>query len=1171
MRLLATGKTFMLKRFDLTIRHLVMRLTIALTILFSLNVSAKAFTQKVTIPDRQLSWSQLFESINKQTGYDFLYNEKELAKIPVARAGFRNASLEEVLNQYFDGKSIRYQIINKVIVVTLNTEKELHAPENFFPSPPPPIPIKGIVTNEKGEPVEGVSVTIKGSSTSVISNSKGEFEIAVQGARATLVFTHVGYESREVRLSGQTFLEVQLQPRVDELNDLVIIGYGSQRRKDLTGAISSVKIKEEEASQFVSVDALIRGRAPGVNVTTNNAAPGASLSMKIRGVNSLRGENEPLYVVDGIIMDSPAENEVNAISVGNYNAQEAQSGLSGINPRDIESIEILKDAAATAIYGSRGANGVVLITTKQGRGAPKLNFNSTISVDLVSKHIPMLNGLEYARYQNEARALDGVSPLYDIDANNSIRLHVPADVLQQFPDSVGRLQEPVDWQDRIFRPTITQNHRLSLAGSSDRTRYYLALGVLNQQGIVEGSALKQGDIRLNLDRDISNKVKISAKLSSVLSQNNMIIGTELSGINNLIRNITASPPLRTSADYLLEQGLVGEEFEDLLGPETFIAGYDDNTQEFRLLTGLQLTYRISKVFTYQLNFGGDLRIKNRERWQGPETGAGRLYNGMAGQSSLNRLRYNVDNLLLFNYQIDKNHKIDGTIGVVLDESLFRSQAIQGSDYSLNSLRFNGISFANVFYPIRLVKSKNTLLSGLSRINYTFNDKYLISAAIRADGSSKFAEGNKFSYFPSFSVAWKAINEPFLRNNTLFSDLKLRASWGRTGNQGIGPYGTFTPYNFATYPNADDNLAVGAAVGSIANKDLRWETTEQVNAGINFGLLRNRINATVDVFSKKTSDLLQNIPIPSSTGFETMLVNLGDITNRGLEIGIDALLIDKKVKWSVGGNISFVRNKIDYLGLTPSQFGKDELVAFLGNRISNAQITDPANIFIQGRQIGLFWGYQTAGVYVDQTAADAGPRYLGVANQPGDVVYIDQNGDGNINDLDRTIIGNPNPKFNFGLNTSVSLNQLTLDLFFYGVYGNEIINSNLWDQINPFINSPRNISRTAYQNAWRTDAPSDKYLRLNAAPNSNLTDRYVENGSFMRLGQATLSWKVPVKGNKTFKGLNIYASGRNLFTITNYSGYDPEVNSFAFDGTRIGIDLASYPNVRSFLLGFNVTF
>lgn len=1165
MKLFAVGKPLPLKGLIPTKLYLVMKLTVALLIFATLHASAKGFSQKVTIPDKKLTWVQLFEIIKTQTGHDFIYNEKLLENTTVARASFKNVPLQEVLDFYLKGLPVKYTIVNNAIVLSAGTVNNVLEDTQI----PPPVTIKGRVITEKGEPLAGVSVSFKGTKITTLTDVDGRYTITSNGSPSILTFTHVSHNTIETNINGRQVIDVQMTANYNELEDLVIIGYGSQNRKDLTGAVTSLKIKEQEASQYSSIDALIRGRSPGVNVSSNNAGPGATLSMKIRGVNSLRGDNQPLYVVDGIIMDSPAENEPNAISVGNYNAQEAQNGLTGINPRDIESIEILKDASATAIYGSRGANGVVLITTKQGKGAPKITVESTISVDKVSKKLDVLDGLTYAKYQNELRMVNTEEAKFDIGTDNSIRLHVPDAVRLLYPDSIGNLQKQVDWQKEIYRPTITQNHRVSLSGSNDKTKYFLAFGLLSQEGVVQNSGLKQGDIRLNLQKDVSKKFKLSGSVNAVLSKNNMIIGTELSGLNNLIRNITASPPLRTAATELIEQGYV-DEFEDLVGPETFIAGYDDKTQEFRLLSSLQATYRISNVFTYQLNFGSDLRIKNRERWQGPETGAGRLYNGMAGQSSLNRLRYNVDNLLLFNKKINKDNKIDGTIGTVLDENYFRSQAVQGSDYSLNSLRFNGISFANVSYPIRLTKSKTTLLSGLARVNYTFKNKYLISASIRADGSSKFTEGNKFSYFPAAAFAWKMTDENFLKNSKAISEMKLRLSWGRTGNQGIGPYGTFTQYNFATYPNADDNLDVGASVATIANKDLRWETTQQYNAGIDYGLFRNKLTGTIDVFSKQTFDLLQNIPLPTSAGFETILVNLGDISNKGLDFGLNAVVLDKTIKLDIGGNISFVRNKIVKLGLPPTQFGKEDLVAFLGNKISNAQITDPANIFIEGRSIGLFWGYQTNGVYYDAAEAADGPKYIGITNQPGDIRYVDQNGDGIVNDLDKTVIGDPNPKFSYGFNADLSYKDFKFSLFFYGTAGNQIANTNLWDLNNTF-NNPRNISRDAYQNAWRPDAPSREYTRLSANSNSVFTDRYVESGSFLRLGLASLSYNVPVKESKVFKAINVYLTGRNLMTFTKYSGYDPEVNSYAFDGTRIGIDMSSYPNVRSYLLGINVTF
>jgi TonB-linked SusC/RagA family outer membrane protein len=1007
------------------------------------------------------------------------------------------------------------------------------------------VEVKGYVKDTDGKPLEGVSVLRKANEKGTITDANGFFSLKLANANATLIFSYVGYATQTVKATDKAEMQIVMERTVVSQDEVVVIGYGTAKRKDVTGAVSTIKPKTQDALQFNSVDNLLKGRVAGVQVQQSAGDPGGAVSVKIRGINSLRGDNEPLYVVDGVIINNVTKDNADPFSTKTANSgQTKQSGLAGINPLDIESIEILKDASATAIYGSRGANGVVIITTKQGKGKPIIRYSSFIELSKASKTLPMLDAKGYASYINEIQALNGFSPKYGLDT----------------------LQD-INWQDELERTAISSNNRISVTGSSqdNKTKYFLAGGFLSNQGIVQRSGYNQGDIKINLNQDISNRIKLNVTLSSVFLKNSMSQSTEaLGGGDNsmIIKMLVAKPILNDQVD-LSDPNVPYD------NPYSWLEGYDDFSEEKRLLGGLGLTYKFNNAFSYKINLAADYKTKERKRWFGKQTFNGKNVNGQLGLSQLERKFYQVENLLIYTKNIKRNHLVDGTLGVTYDNENLSLSSVINENFFSEALRTDGFGYGQILYPYYRDRSSAEVFSILGRVNYGFKNKYIITLSGRADGSSKFAKGNKFSFFPAVAAAWRIGEEDFLKNSKTITNLKLRAGFGKSGNQAIDPYGTFARYG-QTYYVSGNTLISGAVPENIQNERLKWETTGQVNAGLDMALFKNRFTATIDWYYKKTKDLLQTFAVPPSTGYNSIVKNIGTIENKGLEFSFTGLVLNKKdVSVSVGGNISINRNKILDLGLDVSKFGIYDWEAYIGPNISNGTyFKDPANVFVVGMPIGMFYGYKTNGVF--QTGeAIATVRQFGLPVQYGDTKFIDQNGDGDIGPADKVIIGNPNPDFTYGFNAGVTYKNLTFDVFFNGSYGNEVANGNKIRIANANGNTLNNILAESYYNAW-TPAKGGNLPRV-GYNNLNFIDTYVEDAGFLRLATATLGYNFSLKKGKFIKSIGVNVTGKNLFTITNYTGFDPEVNSFSFDKGKIGVDWGSYPNLKAVSASINLTF
>ena len=1023
--------------------------------------------------------------------------------------------------------------------------------------------ITGTVIDENKMPLPGVSILIKDLKIGSFTDFDGLFSLTVPEAGKTLVFSYLGYITKELVIGNKRTFNIQLEIDTNNtLEEIVVVGYGSQRKSDITGSVASVKVDDIAAAQNSTVDALLQGRAAGVQVTQNAGSPGSGVSVKIRGASSLRGNNEPLYVIDGVIISSAGEDAANASTDAN-SLEETQNGLNGINPRDIESMEVLKDASATAIYGSRGANGVILITTKKGKsGKTSIQAYVNTSVSEISERYDVLDALGYANYQNEALLLTGGAPRFSISDASIFPIAADGTV----SDTAA---EQHNWHDEIYKQGFSKSTGASFSGGTEKGNYYASVGYNDQGGIVENSRLQNGNFSINLNQDLSDKFSISAKLNAFYSNGNFAQdGDRAGGQRSFVGNILRYPTLVTD-------GGTFDNEDGISSPFSWVNDFQDTSEESRFIGSLALVYKFNiKGLKYKLQAGGNMRNKERRRFYGLTTFQGSSTNGSLSVSNLNTKSYQVNNLLTYNRTFNKKHRINGVIGMTYDVRDIKNSLYAVNDFSTTEFGVDQPIYGQqISRPLDVLPLKSQLLSYLSRVNYSFDNKYIITGTFRADGSSKFSKENRYSYFPSFSLAWRANNEKFLENSEIINELKFRIGWGMTGNQGISAYQTFANYGPTLYGNSAEGTNIGFVPLNVSNPNLKWETTGQLNVGLDFGLWKNRITGTLDAYDKQTDDLLLNQPLGPSSGFTSLLVNRGSLNNKGVELTLNATLIDKNdFSIDVGGNIAFNKSKIQNLGGTPEDIyingNIENRVFYRGQNISTGNyFRAPANIFMEGEEVGLFYGFETDGIYQTEDVITVSGA------EAGDVRIVDQNGDDAITEADRTIIGNPNPDFVYGGYLSMNYKRLNLSIQMNGVYGNEIANGNSI-QLGTAEGRSANILSQAYNNAWRPDAQSNTYPRVGYSRESGspaITDRIIEDGSFLRISNITLGYDIPVEKTNVFSSANVYVTGMNLFTFTDYSGYNPEITNFMNNGNIVGVDWNGFPNAQTIMLGLNLKF
>lgn len=1022
--------------------------------------------------------------------------------------------------------------------------------------------ITGKVTDDTKRGVAGATLEIEGTKRYTMSDANGNFSIQTTSPTDVLKVSYTGFLTQKIPVGTRMVINVTLAEDAKLLNDVVVIGYGTVRKSDVTGAITSLKPNATDAAKSLSVDNLLQGKVAGVAVSGSVAAPGAAASVTIRGANSLRGDNQPLYIIDNIPQASTGSSPPSAL--GGSDFQIPQNPLTNLSPSDIEDIQILKDASATAIYGSRGANGVIIITTKKGsQGKAKVNARANFTTVQATNLRDMLTLSEYAAFRNE-RTGTAAAQFYPV--GNDMRYVFSGTEYDANDPETYRVVTERNWQKEIYKNALSQNYDVSISGGENKIKYYLSGDVKNIKGLVDQTGLKQGSMRLNLSGDLSNSLSFNASLSGALKKNNMMSGGNTRGgaTGSITRTAIDSPPFDIPADdpYLQNE-------ENRTTTLAWLSDYEDLTDEKTVRASADLTWKISKNFSYNVRSGGNIMMQDRARWYGVQLFQGLNNNGLLGLSNLNSNNFTVENLLNYNGTIKDIVNISATIGATYDDYAWLSKATTGSNFQVKNLRTNGLHMASIVNTLQPVQRDYQLLSYLSRLNLSFlNGKYLATITARADGSSKFKDGNRWALFPSFALAWRADQEQFIKELTWVDEFKVRLGFGKTGSQSISPYNSFYDYaQNVDYASGAGVKAMAIGVSNLQNSDLKWETTSAYNAGLDFSFWKGKLSGNVDVYYKETNDLLIEKAIPNSTAFATITMNQGSLSNRGVELSLSSALIDKEnFKWSVSGNIGMNRSKILELGLPETKFGNELYRAYLGNSIGDH--FGPANIFIAGKAPGLFWGYKTDGII--QTG-DVLPTTTLFTQNPGNIKVVDVNGDGVINVNDKTIIGDPNPDFNYGFQTSVNYKQFTFSAAFYGVAGGDVVNGNIRYEQTP-SQQTSNMIGEAFAGAWRPNAPSNLYPSITSVLQNVVYDRYVEDASFLRSSDITLGYTFP---KSTFSNkignLNIYASAKNAFLITNYSGYDPEMRTFSFDGLRPGIDLNSFSNPRQFILGLNVTF
>ena len=1109
----------------------ILKTAAAMLIVGSLSLQA----QNVSFGNERTTLKKAFEKIEAVSSYKIAYNASKLNVNRTVKLDKKNKTVVQALEDLLRDTDCTFEMKGNLIIIV--PKKSENVKQNKSTSR---VRISGVVTDQNGEAVIGATVGEKGTTNCTVTDVNGHYKLNVQKGGLIQV-SYIGFITQNLKVGGTNELNVTLKEDQHNLNEVVVVGYGQMKKSDLTGAVASVTVDQDKAVYESGVDHLLQGNAPGVYVNSGDSQLGGLINVRIRGTSTLNGNKEPLYVIDGIIMNDATEDAGNAVSggTGGDPVQTTQSGLTGLNPQDIQSIEVLKDASATAIYGSRASNGVVLITTKEGKtGKAKVNFSTGFSLGKATKHIDVLDAEEYVIYKNEK------SEGYYSDTFHPVSR---------------------DWQKELYHTALTQSYRLSVSGGNDKANYFVAGGYLDNDGIIRNTGLSQADLRVNYKYKLSKNMSLKGTFSLVRRINDMTAGTD--GLGNSTTSLTrhailAKPFTDVNPDDENDTGLQ-------LMPINWLTDYKDHSEENRAVASVAFDYKIVKGLTFHLMGSYDTRDKTRSRWYGTGVYTGMKVKGQLGISELKSQKKALEALLYYDYTINDVHHLSGTAGVTYERRDVNRYGMVGEDFSVLSLGIDGIAYANKTYTNSHSLTNETTASSLLRVNYNYMDRYLVTLTGRVDGSSKFQKNNRYSFFPSLALAWRVSQENFLKDSKWLNNLKIRMGWGMTGNQGISAYATQNTYSNVEYSTGSGSNLVGMAPDKIANPNLKWEATSQVNAGIDFGVLNNRLTFSIDAYHKETNDILQSMSTAVSTGFSSIYVNCGSIQNNGVEVAVNAVPITTKdFTWNIGANLSHNKNRITDLGLPETKYGTEYYQAYYGTNLSYfGSAAFPVNIFIKGKPIGLFWGYKTNGIFQSDEEAN-GLVHNGNKLTAGDITYVDINHDGVINTEDRVILGDPNPDFTFGFNTSLTYKAFTLSAQFYGSVGNDLVNANLLDNTNTYYDY--NILKEAYYEAWRAESPSIKYPKL-GTPLNELTDRMVENGSFLRMSSLSLTWNMPVRKWKAINGLQLTLTGRNLFTITNYSGYDPDANSFSNDSKRVGIDYGSAPVTRSYSCTVNVTF
>ncbi|MFC3197943.1 SusC/RagA family TonB-linked outer membrane protein [Parapedobacter deserti] len=1088
-----------------------MKLAIFLTLFTVLQATAAGFAQRVTMKVRNVALNDVMEKVQEQTGYLFFFRGKDIAYTRI-NAEIANAEFTKAMSMLLDGLPLAWSLEDETIIISRKADERFtDKTEKAGKAAVQQTVVSGVVRDEAGNPLEGATVAVKGTSSAVTTDQHGTYRIAVPDPAATLVFTMVGFDAIERSIDGQTDISVSMKASVSDLEEVVVVGYGTMRKSDLTGSVAQVKSEDLQAVPVYNMEQALKGRAAGVQVTQNSGQPGGRIEVRVRGGNSMIGNNQPLYVVDGFPITG---------------------GINFLNPADIESIDILKDASATAIYGARGANGVVIITSKKGKVGQggQIELNSFYGVQQETKRYDLLNAREYAVIANEWLRNGGQQPFFNIDEV---------------------VNPGTDWQDVVLQAAPIQDHTITFSGGAEKTQYSVSGNYYDQDGIIINTGVKRGSARVNLGHDIKDWLRFNVNLNlsrrefRTVPVNNGYRGT------SVLSAAASAPPTLSVYD---ENGLPTQieriysfGSSDMRNPLIF-ARNQTRTLANSVIgnTGLDITLADGLVFRSLVGLEYNNSLDDQFQPIIFETDR-----GYARQRSAYSSSFLNENTLTYTKDFNDIHSLTLLGGYTYQTDMNRAFQAEVSGLPGNTTENYDLSAAETINPPGSNISEWVLASWLARVNYGYAGKYLLTASVRADGSSRFGSNNKWAVFPSAAVAWRLSEEAFMQDVTFINDLKLRASYGRTGNTALSPYQSLD--RLAAYRTIYGNReeVVGYSPAGISNDDLRWETTAQTDVGVDIGVWNSRLNFTIDYYWKYTTDLLASVPLPPSVGFGSMFQNVGEIKNQGVEVGVNGDVLTGEWKWNVAAMVSSNRNEVVKLA-----GGSDIYSA------GQAAVWSSTNIAREGEPLGALFGYLEDGL-----------------NENGLIKYKDTNGDGVVNAQDRVILGNPHPDWIYSFNSTLSYKGFNLNVFLEGVQGNQIFNATNGTHLNSFQRGS-NQFRDIIGNYWTVENPDPnaKYPKISAATGVDISDRFIEDGSYLRVKNISLGYDLPVKrlGMAWCNGLHLYVSGTNLFTFTNYTGLDPEMNTRGDDsqsvGNRLqmGHDQSGYPNAKVYAAGLRLT-
>lgn len=1017
-----------------------------------------------------------------------------------------------------------------------------------------------VMDGTNNETAIGASIIVPGTTVGTVTDFDGRFTIEVPDGKFILQISMVGYKTQVVNIKGKTSVEVTLMEDAQLMDEVVVVGYGTMKKRDISGSVSQIKSEDIMSGGQINVAQSLEGKIAGVDVKSSDGAPGSGVSITVRGANSFTTSSQPLYIVDGI----PFGTDPNGVpsSGANDGQNTSQNPLSMINPNDIEKIEVLKDASATAIYGSRGANGVVIITTRKGQeGKPKVELNIKGSVQQIARRVEMLDAYHYALYQNEAAAN---SRLYEggsqrdpyrgewdypyiggaFDYQHGSYNPSPEDFLNPGlrTDQYGNVDEVsgADWQQQIYQLGWSQEYNAAVSGGTDKGYYSFSGSYADQTGIIKNTGYKRYGLSINTAWHITKWLEIGTSQHFTNATTNFQrTNSENTGIirSSLIFPPTYGPHAQT------------EQLDELnwlaANPLNYVNGAKDELKQISWFSSSFLEFTIRPWLKLRQNLGLGYNDGHRSTYYDRHTQEGKSpYNGKAGKASSIWKSLTSETLLTFDHKFNEKHSINAVLGVTFERGWGENESMTATNFPNDLTKDANMALALDKAVLQSSKTVQSLESYLARVNYTLMGRYLFTVSARVDGSSSFAAQNKWAPFFSGAFAWRMIDEEWMQSQDVLSNWKWRVSFGETGNQAIGAYRTLTVFDAANYPYAG-MLESGEAMidwRGPTNPDLRWETTDQADAGIDIGFANNRVNLTLDYYWKKTRDLLQNVTIPSSSGFSQMMINSGWVINQGFELSLSAVAIDiRNWKWTLDANFSLNRNRIGGLA---------------GDQYATALWSKADQVFLQrnGCPIGTLYGYKEEGI--DPAT--------------GEIIYADLDGSGSITEADRTIIGNTNPDFTYSLTSRLSWKGLSLNFMLQGSHGNDIFNYNLTDIT---MSNIGNITKTAYEGRW---TPQTATTATWPKPTAGYTrtwfvsDRYVEDGSFLKIKYITLSydWNNPAKW---LQKINFNFTVNNAWTFTRYSWFDPDVNAAGNNPACPGVDSYSYPSARTYSLGMNFVF